>query len=190
MVIWPKEISSDDEGWVRACALLNVLALDPRQPSPQGFKQRVYFESADDFLIRPQIWVDRKRIPAPYYAYALRFNVSASVHGTIPIDAAAQLAEFKRRVNAALHGPLTVAARKQWEANGEFLNCCRSDDAMAPAFAKVAADENQKADRYYIEMRETIEAPRRYTGYVAASLSQHEEILEGLIRLGAAMHTA
>ena len=32
MVIWPKKISPDDAGWQQACALMQVLALDPRRP--------------------------------------------------------------------------------------------------------------------------------------------------------------
>lgn len=184
MVIWPEKISSDDDGWLRVCALLQVLALDPRQLSPMGLKPRRYFETADDFLIRPIIWVDRKQVPAPYFSYSLRFNVSASVHGSIPIDASDQIEEFKRRVNAALQSPLTVAERKRWEADCEFRKCCAANDSMATAFATVASDESRKADHYYHEVREAIEASRRYTGYVAASLSRHEEVLDGLVRLG------
>lgn len=184
MVIWPETISSDDDGWVRACALLQVLALDPRQPSPRGFKPRLYFETADAILIRPYIWVERKQVPAPYFSYSLRFNVSASVHGSIPIEATDQIEEFKRKVNAALQGPLTVAERKRWEADREFRKCCAANDPMATAFASVARDEIRKADHYYREVREAIEAPRRNTGYVAASLSRHEEVLDGLVRLG------
>lgn len=184
MVIWPNKISSDDDGWVRACALLQVLALDPRQPRPRGFKPRQYFERADDFLIRPKTWVDTKQVPAPYFSYILHFNVSASVCGSIPIDAADEIEEFKRRVNSALQSPLTLAERKRWEADYAFRKCCAASDPLAPAFAMVCGDEGRKADCYYHEVREAIEASRRHTGYVAASLSRHEEVLDGLIRLG------
>lgn len=188
MVIWPKIISADDEGWRRACALMQVLALDPRQPSPRGYKPRKYYETADDFLIRPMIWEDKKQVPAPYFQYALRFDVSASVHGSIPIDATDELEEFRCRVNAAIHGPLTVAERKLLETNSERLKREHAgDSSMSESLIEVQREECAKAMRYYDEVREAIEAPRRFTNYGAASLSKHEEILDGLVRLGTNM---
>lgn len=184
MVIWPKTISESDEGWILVCALLQVLALDPRQPSTRGYKPRQYFESADDFLLRPLIWVDRQRVLAPYYSFCVRFNVSASAHGRIDVDASDQLAEFRCRINAALRGPLTVAARKQWEAETEFRKCCASNSPATEQFAAVGKAEANKADQYYNQVRETIEASRRNTGFVAASLCRHEEVLQGLACIG------
>lgn len=191
MVIWPKAVSRGDEGWEKACALLQVLALDPRMPLSRGFqKQRNFFESADDFLVRPNIYVDRKLVPAPYHSYCIRFNVSASVLGSIPIDDCEQLDEFRRAVSAALVGELTVAEQKRWAADSEFRRCCAAKDPLADAFTKTGAGEGRKADRYYHEVREAIEAPRRFTDYWHASWSEHGEVLEGLIRLGSAMATA
>ena len=196
MVIWPQKISPDDEGWQQACALMLVLALDPRRPPTRAARHLGrYFESADDILERPNIWVDRRLVPAPYFSYCLRFNVSASVHGSIPIDDVQQLAEFKRAVNAALRGELTAAERKSWEANEQRLVVLRQADSRrhpadaaaddkAHGFHAVAADESAKASRYYAAVRDQIEAPRRLDGMARASLSRHEEILAGLIRLG------
>ncbi len=189
MVIWPQKVCRGDEGWNRACALLQVLALDPRRPvtGRQFSAQQQYFESAEDFLVRPKIWVDRKLVPAPYYTYALRFNVSASVHGAIPVIDTEQLEEFKQVVSAALHGELSAAERKRWEADAEFRRCCAANDPMAEVFSATGSEQSQKVDRYYRQVREAIEASRQNTGYVAASLSRHEEVLDGLIRLGATL---
>ena len=197
MVIWPKKISPDDAGWQQACALMQVLALDPRRPPNRAARHLGrYFESADDILERPNIWVDRRQVPAPYFSYCLRFNVSASVLGSIPIDDVQQIAEFKRAVNSALRGELTTAERKSWEANEQRLVVLRqadyqrrqpadaSADDKAHEFHAVAADESAKASRYYAAVRDQIESPRRFDGVARASLSRHEEVLAGLIRLG------
>ena len=202
MVIWPQRISQDDGGWQQACALMQVVALDPRRPPTRAARHLGrYFESADDILERPNIWVDRRQVPAPYFSYCLRFNVSASVLGSIPIDDVQQIAEFKRVVNAALRGELTTAERKSWEANEQRLvvlrqaDCRRQQSADASAgdtrqaisadeFHVAAADESAKASRYYAAVRDEIEAPRRFDGVARASLSRHEEIMAGLIRLG------
>lgn len=188
MVIWPQKVCRDDEGWRRTCALLQVLALDPRRAPPASSlrnKSRTYFESADDFLIRPNIFVDRKQVPASYYSYSLRFNVSISAHGVVPIADMEQCDEFRRAVNAALRSELTVAERKRWEADHGFRSCCAANDPMAEVFATRSRDESRKADHYYLQVREAIEASRRFDGIVRASLCQHEEIVDGLIRLGA-----
>ena len=189
MVIWPKKVHVDDADWHRVCALLLVLALDPRRPAShqRHSLDRKYFDSADDFLVRPDIWVDRKLVPAPYYTYCLRFSVSLSAHGSIEVDDVAQIETFKEAVNAALHGKLTVAERKRWEANTEFLKCCAANDSKAELFAAAGREEGQRADRYYRLARESIEAPRRLSGYVAASLSSHEEVLESLVCLGSSL---
>lgn len=202
MVIWPKKISPDDAGWRQACALMQVLAFDPRRPMDRTTRHLSrYFESADDLLERPNIRVDRRLVPAPYFSYCLRFNVSASVHGSIPIDDEAQLTEFKRAVNAALQGELTTAERKSWEAEHQRLDTLRAaerrrwdaykgiDSAAVPENAAndlhaVAADEAAKASRFYAKVRNDIEAPRRFDGIARPSLSRHEEVLAGLIRLG------
>lgn len=197
MVIWPQKISPDDEGWQQACALMQVLALDPRRPPTRAARHLGrYFESADDILERPNIWVDRRLVPAPYFSYCLRFNVSASVHGSIPIDDVAQITEFKRAVDAALRGELTAAERKSWEANDQRLAVLRkadlrgssaqdgTPDATAHAFQVVAADESAKASRHYTAVRNEIETPRRFDGIPRPSLSRHEEVLAGLVQLG------
>lgn len=183
MVIWPTTISPNDAQWRRACALLQVLALNPRL----DYSKNRYFETAEDYLIRPNIWVDRKLIPAPYYTYAVRFAVSASVHGSIPIDDELQLNVFKKAINAALHGPLTMAERRRWESNSEFLRCCYSDDAKADEFAKVMRAQGATASRHYDEARAMFQESRRHTGYKASSLCSHNEILEALVQLGATL---
>lgn len=205
MVIWPKKISPEDEGWQQTCALLQVLALDPRRHQDRGTRHLGrFFESADDLLERPNIWVDRRQVPAPYLSYCLRFNVSASVLGSIPVDDEAQIAEFKRVVNAAMTGELTKAERKCWEAADQRIEAIRmaeqrrwdeykgiaspsvpenaSEDLQA-----VAADEGAKASHYYTQIRNEIETPRRFDGVARPSLSRHEEILAGLIRLGTSL---
>lgn len=188
MVIWPQKVCRGDEEWDRACALLQVLALAPRRLDVRRCAdQRKYFESAEEFLVQPEIWVDRKLVPAPYYSYELHFNVSASVHGAIPVADLDQLSEFKQVVSSALHGELTAAERKRWEADAEFRRCCAANDPMAEVFAAAAGEQSRKADRYYHQVKDAIESSRRNTGYVAASLSRHEEILDGLIRLGATL---
>lgn len=202
MVIWPQKISPDDEAWQQACALMQVLALDPRRHQDRATRHLGrFFESADDLLERPNIWVDRRLVPAPYFSYCLRFNVSASVHGSIPIDDEAQLNEFKRAVNAALQGELTTAERKSWEAEHQRLETSRIAERRrwedykgiaGPAVPEnaandlhaVAADEAAKASRFYTKVRNDIEAPRRFDGIARPSLSRHEEVLTGLIRLG------
>ena len=197
MVIWPQKISPDNEGWQQACALMQVLALDPRRPPTRAARHPGrYFELADDILERPNIWVDRRLVPAPYFSYCLRFNVSASIHGSIPIDDVAQITEFKRVVNAALCGELTAAERKSWEANDQRLDVLRkadsrdrssqngAPDAAAHAFQAVAADESAKASRHYTSVRNEIEAPRRFDGIPRPSLSSQEEVLAGLVQLG------
>lgn len=202
MVLWPHKVSSDDKEWQQACALMQVLALDPRRPlEPASRTPRGFFESADDYLVRPNIWVDRKQVPAPYFSYTLRFNVSASVHGSIPVDDAEQITEFKRAVNLAIQGELTTAERKSWEAEHQRLEASRMAERQrwkgnreglehaAPVisttdFHAVAADEAAKASRYYAQVRQDIEAPRRYDRIARASLSRHEEVLAGLVQLG------
>ncbi|WP_126448037.1 hypothetical protein [Sulfuricystis multivorans] len=197
MVICPKKISPDDADWQQACALMQVLALDPRRPQNRAARHLGrYFESADDILERPNIWVNHKLIPAPYFSYYLQFNVAVSVIGQIPIDDEQQITEFRRVVNSALRNELTTAIRKSWEANEQRLVVLRKaynqypqpDDATANdkvmELLAVAAAESAKAQRYYMAVRDQIEAPRRYDGVARPSLSRHEEVLAGLIRLG------
>lgn len=202
MVIWPQKISPDDEGWRKACALMQVLAFDPRRHMDRTTRHLSrYFESADDLLERPNIWVDRRQVPAPYFSYCLRFNVSASVLGSIPIDDEAQINEFKRTVNAALQGELTSAERKCWEAEHQRLENSKMAERRrweeykgiaAPAVPEnaaidlhaVAADEAAKASRFYTQVRNDIESSRRFDGIARPSLSRHEEVLAGLILLG------
>lgn len=202
MVIWPQKVSPDDEAWQKACALMQVLAIDPRRHQDRASRHLGrFFESVEDILERPNIWVDRRQVPAPYFSYCLRFNVSASVLGSIPIDDEAQLNEFKRAVNAALHGELTNAERKSWEAEHQRQETIRVAEqrrwdeykGIAGPFVPenaandlhaVAADEAAKASRFYTKVRNDIEAPRRFDGIARPSLSRHEEVLAGLIRLG------
>lgn len=148
MVIWPEKIDRDDENWLQACALMQVLALDPRRHNDNATsKPRSFFESADDYLVRPNIWVDRKQV-------------------------------------AALQGELTTSERKRWTVSQEYRRHTGgvSEDELA-----VARTEGAKALRYYTQVREDIDAPRRFDGIARASLSRHEEVLAGLIRVGSSL---
>lgn len=175
MVIWPKIVARGDSDWDSVCALLQVLALDPRssrQTKGGWYAPPSFYASADDLLERPMIVVDRKQEPAPYYAYSLRFSVSASVHGHIPIGDTAQLAEFRRAVNASLQGPLTEAERKHWEADAEFRRRTAAKDPDAESFALIAHQEAEKAALHYTQARNSIQG-------------DHAAVLAGLIGLGA-----
>ncbi len=191
MVIWPKKVSPSDQGWQDACALLQVLALDPRRPiAMQKGRNRIreaqrFYESADEYLIRPTIYVDRQPVLAPYVTYDLRFAVSATVIGSIPIDSESELVEFNSVLNSALQSPFTTAERKKWIAEYERIRCIREKDPMPDVFSAAATDENRKSMRWYNDTRAAIEEPR--TGEVRASISSHEEVLRRLIQLGAAM---
>lgn len=184
MVIWPKSINKNDGEWLRACALMQVLALNPRQESKRVRKPRETLKTADDYLFRPLVWIERKQVPAAHYSFSLRFNVSASVHGTIPVDDVDQIEEFKRVVNAALQGALTEAERNRWAADEAFRKSCSANDGMADGFHTLCGDEGRKADHFYLTAKESIEVSRRNTGWVGASLSNHDEILVELIRVG------
>lgn len=180
MVIWPDKVVRGNPDWDRVCSLLKVLALDPRRPLPVGSRRNVpreYFTSADQFLERPMIQVDRRRVAAPYFSYSLRFNVSGSVHGSIPVDDAEQLAEFRRAVNEALQGGLTIAERKRWEATAEWRQRLAANDPLADVFASEAQKEGSKADHYYREVR-------------AAINGDHKAVLAGLIDVGTILRTA
>lgn len=185
MVIWPQTISPTDSAWKQVCALMRVLPLDPRAAVTKGSCPRPFLERSDDVLVRPEIWVDRRRVPAPYWTYTLRFGVSASVHGSIPVEDAEQLMEFRQVVDAALVGPLTQAERKRWEADTQFRRLCRTGDPMAEIYREQGRQAGMLAHRHYDQVRRDIEEPRRKAGFVAASLSRHEEVLHGLIELGA-----
>lgn len=180
MVLWPKKVVQGDPDWDRACALMKVLALDPRRPLPLRSRwgvPREYFSSADQFLERPTIVVDRQRVAAPYYAYSLRFSVSCSVIGHIPVDDAEQLAEFRAVVNEALQDSLTVAERKRWIATEEWRKRVAANDPMAEVFSSEAHAEGTKASRYYSEVQ-------------AAIQGNHAAVLEGLIDIGNVLRAA
>jgi hypothetical protein len=104
MVIWPKEVSRSDAGWQEVLALLEVLPLVARRPFPSRSAQCVRgdVECADELLVQPTITVDRRQVPAPYFQYRLAFGAAVSVHGAIAIDSVAELAEFRRVIDAAL----------------------------------------------------------------------------------------
>lgn len=186
MVIFPSQISRNNQDWNRACALLLVLALDPRRYGVKKTAKRFY-ETADDYLDRPMLYADRKWVPAPYYSFSLHFNVSASVHGSIPVDDDGQLEEFKQTINTALQGPLTSAERNIWEADDQRRKCEVKGDPMAGVCAGVASIEVATAMRYYDAARSAIEAPRQFDGIQRAGLSSHEEILERLVQLGTSL---
>ncbi|MBK4737924.1 hypothetical protein [Noviherbaspirillum pedocola] len=180
MVIWPQEVSSKDVEWRSACALMQVLALDPRRESlrgGRGWPVRRYFDSADDYLQRPMIYVDKQRVPAPYYQYSLRFNVSASVHGQIPVDDEQQLAEFRTVVNAALSGPLTVAERRQWENEEAQRTHTSQREPVEELGGEAVPTDRYSAMCFYDAVRASFETSRR-------SGVDHDDILNELVQLG------
>ena len=189
MVIWPQTITKDDAGWLQTCALLKTLALDPRRLDFPRKGPAPFFETADDFLERPMIWVDRKLVAAPYFSYSLRFAVSAVSIGHIPVDRDIELAEFREAVNSALQGPLTQAERKRWEASQASYQVPDpywlkdEEQRAANAFRKqqlaaIAAEEGQKAIALYRA------AQRRLP---CGSLEQHKDTLLRLIEKGLSM---
>ena len=194
MVIWPKAAHRGDEGWDTACALMRTLALSPRKDgSATGADKNSsrYYERATDYLVRPKIWVDKRRVDAPYFLYSIRFNVSASVHGRISIDDATQLAEFCDAIDAALQSDLTKAERRLWEATASrthwtnkafpYGNTEREADLeKAESFVAVAREESSNAFRNY---NATLEALLQ-SGTHRPQL--HERILSELIAAGSA----
>ncbi len=207
MVILPNSISSDDNGWVQACALMLVLPLDPRcSTSPQRRAGRFY-QTADELLERPNVWSDQKQVPAPYFTYCLRFSVSASIHGSIPIDDAVQISEFKRVVNAALQGELTMAERRRWEANDRCLDALRKADTLrgrtpeevlnaaeleneADRQQAIASEEGAKATRFYFTTRNALVAARQIPGAPVPSKCLHDEVMASLAQQGASLQQA
>jgi len=122
MVIWPKAVSRDDEEWNKARALMQMIGLDPRRPvnifervksREDLWPGRAFFDWAKDILHRPMVYVGRSPnpVPADYFEYCIRFEVSASVNGRIPVGDASQMEEFLLTVVAALGSDLGVAVR-------------------------------------------------------------------------------
>ena len=190
MVIWPKIVATGDEGWDKACALLRTLPLDTRRRNVGQEKEEGFKESADEFFERPNIWVDRKLVPAPYYSYRLDFAVSCSVLGVIPVENGAELTEFKRVVSEALSTDITVAERNCREAQRKSSDLQQRrhhlrdapDDGVFEALRQQAQAESEIAIRHYRAARQAIEQPRRLRGEVRCSMSSHEEILQHLIQ--------
>jgi hypothetical protein len=108
MVLWPQTISQDDRAWKQACALLQVLSLDPRMPSPRGYAPRKMYTTARDYLVRPMLWIEKKQVQASYYLYCVRFSVSASIQGSIGLNDFAAINQFCERIDAALNSSLTL----------------------------------------------------------------------------------
>lgn len=192
MVIWPKNVNRGDGDWKKVCMLLQVLALDPRMGERWDGRARQwtssYFHNADDYLIQPMIYVDQKRVAAPYYSYSVRFAVSCSFHGAIPVDSASELEEFRGAVNAALCSPITLAERRRWETNDDYLKACRSrNDADKEHYDAKRSEYGLIADTSYNTMRRKLEEMRKDDGVVRCSLVTHEEVLEHLIVLRGSM---
>lgn len=117
MIIWPETVSRTDESWNNARALMRVLSVDVRRKSfrPKPDEPH-YYETADDYLVRPLIVVERRPVLAPYFSYRVNFSVSCGVLGHIPVDDESQLFEFRQVLNAALQHELTVAEKGVWVA--------------------------------------------------------------------------
>jgi hypothetical protein len=191
MVIWPKIVAAGDEGWDKACALLRMLPLDTRRRHVGRAKGEGFIESAEEFLERPNIWVDKKLVPAPYYAYRLDFAVSCSVQGAIPAENEAELTEFKRVVTEAMGTDITLAERNSREAQRKssdlqqrrhLIREAPADDGGFDALRQRAQTESEIAIRHYRAAQRAIEQPRRLRGEVRCSMSSHEEILQHLIQ--------
>lgn len=191
MVIWPQRISREDENWRKVCALLQLLALDPRIPAipcrRRATHGRIYFHSADDYLIQPMIYVDKKRVAAPYFSYSVRFAVSCSFHGSIRIDSATELEEFRKVINAALCSPVTTAECRYWEANDEYLRACRRNDSTKPFYDTERVEEGKRAGHWYATVRLSLEESRQDDEIARRSLVNHDEVLKRLITLAGAM---
>lgn len=192
MVIYPTQISKEDPEWRKAVALFQVLAIDNRLPLHKNGEVREYATKADQFLMRPMIYDENHRkVPAPYFSYAIRFTVSVVVIGSIQIDDQQQIDEFKWRLNAALNTSMTQASQRNFEAREKFTKSGRrSDEAMQAEWALRGREEALKADMHYDNIREQIMESRRNTGFCAASLCTHEEILTKLIERGEEILTA
>lgn len=188
MVIWPKKVEQGDHGWDQALALLKYLPIDTRRPD--GF-----LASADDFLVRPKIWVEQRLVDAPYFAYTIRFAVSCSVLGQISVDSTAELDEFKRAVSEALVSEITVAETNLWKAHRrtQWLGWKGSTSKVPLAAEQLAEMEDLRAGvphhavvalKYYNAARVVIDSNRDKTQGGASSTCSHEEILSYLINAG------
>ncbi len=185
MILWPQVVSKSDGDWMSACALMQVLPLDTRATLYDRHGQ--FLESADAFLVRPMIQVDRKQVPAPYFQYCLRFSLSASVHGTISIDSVAELEEFRHVVSQCLASALTQSERTKWTAEREHHRLSWSRQVAAIANMETAVQEAQDADRnasfYLTQAHALIEAD----GGFKNPLLKFEEVLQRLVELGRQM---
>lgn len=185
MVINPETVSQSDPRWRRACALLKLLALEPRrqrwEPSTSAhfvFGKKTPLEfiaNADEYLARPEYWREGRRQLGDQYMYTVHFGVACTITGTIPVDAQEQLEEFRRAVNDAIQGPLTAAARRRWtyEQRWREVRAPKSDPErqMYLALQILAANE---ADRLYDAARAVVLRAR------GANDDQHERILDYL----------
>lgn len=187
MVIFPSRVGSTNQDWLKACALMKVLPLDTRIFSMRNRKSNKHFiDSVDDILERPMIYVDSKEVPAPYFQYTLRFNVSASVHGQIPVGSELQLYEFTSVVTNALNSPLTVAEKNRWIADSKRVECERKN-SFSGALVHLAEQKLKAAESfcYYDNARRQLESVNAHTGN--HHTVQHIEVLDLLIQQGLAM---
>lgn len=141
-MLYPETIADSDGDWRKACAFLQVIPLNPRKKPPSGSLPRTFYETADDYLVRPMIDCDGKKVPAPYYCYVLRFAVSLGVSGRIPFEANDQLDAFRRTVNAAIQTDFGLAERRRWELDDERLRLERAEDHQS---AIVLAEQSRVA---------------------------------------------
>lgn len=186
MVIWPKKVVSGDEGWDQALALLMRISLDTRRPD--GF-----FTSADEYLVRQKIWVDRRLVDAPYYSYCLRFGVSCSILGRIPVDSTSELEEFKRAISEALTSEITIAETNLWRAHRKIQQIrwassskkfasASYNSAEIEALYEEARKDSLVAMQHYNAARVVIDSTRDKNKGGVSSTCSHEEILNYLIK--------
>ena len=141
-MLYPETIADSDGDWRKAFAFLQVIPLNPRKKPSSGSLPQTFYETADDYLVRPMIYEGKTKVPAPYYCYVLRLSVALGVIGRIPVEANDQLDVFRRTVNAAIQSEIGLAERRRWVLNDERLKLERAED---PRSTLVLAEQSKSA---------------------------------------------
>lgn len=180
MVIHPGRISKYNKDWIRACSLLKVLSLDTRT---LGKSKTSY--SAEDYLLRSKVFENGNWIDLPYYSFSLRFSVSASIHGSINVDSAAELEEFKAVVNSALCSEASIAERNWFELSEMRRALWYSNMEVPEDLTQRIQAESCSSHKYYDQARARLVENRRNLNRGFASLTTHDEVMEQLLVIGA-----
>lgn len=190
MIIEPQRVSPDDPQWHKACELFRVLALDPRRKQWKAgtsarfeFRNKAvateFFESADDYLKRPEYWREGRQQLADSYIYNVHFGVACAIVGSIPVNDLEQLDEFRRTLNAALHSPFTEAARRRWRYEEQWRKHRGSvNEPERQMYAGLQAVAASQADSLY-------DAARAALWEKHADSDWHEQIIGYLATGGA-----